>query len=227
MIYRVSVDRFQCIFSAWSEFHPQESTGPPRKCSGLMYQTWVASTALATLWKRKLQVIWFGILRKWPDLFCSNNYCKCLYICHNNWCILSCWADTKSFWCVCVCVCVCVCLCVFKVNVDLLCVCVCVFFFLRSITTYDPLFFPRHTSCFFVNVIYRLPEFYHNCWCVCVLFYFIYFSFRGNLSESEGEMDGPLGEVVLPQEVRGRGNVKAQQSAIRWHKLVAYRWWVN
>ena len=37
----------------------------------------------------------------------------------------------------------------------------------------------------------------------------------GNLSESEGEMDGPHNQVVLPQEVRGRGNVKATQSAIR------------
>ncbi|XP_076461005.1 suppressor of SWI4 1 homolog isoform X2 [Babylonia areolata] len=37
----------------------------------------------------------------------------------------------------------------------------------------------------------------------------------GNMSESEGEMDGPHNEVVLPQDVRGRGNVKATQSAIR------------
>lgn len=37
----------------------------------------------------------------------------------------------------------------------------------------------------------------------------------GNMSESEGEMDGPHNEVFLPQEVRGRGNVKATQSAIR------------
>ncbi|KAK7111937.1 suppressor of SWI4 1 homolog [Littorina saxatilis] len=37
----------------------------------------------------------------------------------------------------------------------------------------------------------------------------------GNASESEGEFDGPHNQVVLPQEVRGRGNVKATQSAIR------------
>ncbi|PVD38432.1 hypothetical protein C0Q70_01047 [Pomacea canaliculata] len=37
----------------------------------------------------------------------------------------------------------------------------------------------------------------------------------GNLSESEGEMDGPHNEVTLPQEVRGRGNIKATQSAVR------------
>ena len=36
-----------------------------------------------------------------------------------------------------------------------------------------------------------------------------------NLSESEGEMDGPHNQVVLPQDVRGRGNIKAAQSAIR------------
>ena len=28
-------------------------------------------------------------------------------------------------------------------------------------------------------------------------------------------MDGPHNQVVLPQEVRGRGNIKAAQSAIR------------
>ncbi len=37
----------------------------------------------------------------------------------------------------------------------------------------------------------------------------------GNLSESEAEMDGPHNEVTLPQEMRGRGNLKAGQSAIR------------
>ncbi|KAL8619200.1 hypothetical protein ACOMHN_049982 [Nucella lapillus] len=41
----------------------------------------------------------------------------------------------------------------------------------------------------------------------------------GNMSESEGEMDGPHNEVVLPQEVRGRGNVKATQSAIRLKEI--------
>lgn len=41
----------------------------------------------------------------------------------------------------------------------------------------------------------------------------------GNFSESENEMDGPHNEVVLPQEVRGRGNVKSTQSAIRLKEI--------
>ncbi|XP_029644080.1 suppressor of SWI4 1 homolog [Octopus sinensis] len=41
----------------------------------------------------------------------------------------------------------------------------------------------------------------------------------GNLSESEAEFDGPLNEVVLPQEVSGVGNKIAKKSAIRLTEL--------
>ncbi|XP_061196910.1 suppressor of SWI4 1 homolog isoform X1 [Saccostrea echinata] len=37
----------------------------------------------------------------------------------------------------------------------------------------------------------------------------------GNLSESEAELDGEHNEVVLPQDIRSRGNIKAAKSAIR------------
>lgn len=37
----------------------------------------------------------------------------------------------------------------------------------------------------------------------------------GNLSESEGEMDGPANEVTLPQKLTSRGNVEAGKSAIK------------
>ena len=35
------------------------------------------------------------------------------------------------------------------------------------------------------------------------------------MSESEAEMDGEENEVILPQQVAGRGNIKAAKSAIR------------
>lgn len=35
------------------------------------------------------------------------------------------------------------------------------------------------------------------------------------MSESEGEMDGPQNQVILPQHIPGRGNIKSAQSAIR------------
>ena len=35
------------------------------------------------------------------------------------------------------------------------------------------------------------------------------------MSESEAEVDGVQRELVLPQDVRGRGNVRMSQSAIR------------
>ncbi len=38
----------------------------------------------------------------------------------------------------------------------------------------------------------------------------------GDLSESEAELDGPHNEVVLPQELAGRGNIQAAKSAIRF-----------
>lgn len=38
---------------------------------------------------------------------------------------------------------------------------------------------------------------------------------RGNVSESEGEQDGPDNEVTLPQSISSRGNLKSTQSAIR------------
>ncbi|XP_064610721.1 suppressor of SWI4 1 homolog isoform X2 [Liolophura sinensis] len=38
---------------------------------------------------------------------------------------------------------------------------------------------------------------------------------QGNVSESEGEQDGPDNEVTLPQSVSSRGNLKSTQSAIR------------
>jgi len=41
----------------------------------------------------------------------------------------------------------------------------------------------------------------------------------GITSESEGEMDGEHNQVDLPQAMPGRGNIKAQQSAIRLHEL--------
>ncbi|XP_048760658.2 suppressor of SWI4 1 homolog [Ostrea edulis] len=37
----------------------------------------------------------------------------------------------------------------------------------------------------------------------------------GNLSESEAELDGEHNEVVLPQDIRSRGNIRAAKSAIR------------
>ena len=38
---------------------------------------------------------------------------------------------------------------------------------------------------------------------------------RGNVSESEGEEMAGEGEVTLPQDLPGRGNIKSEQSAIR------------
>lgn len=38
---------------------------------------------------------------------------------------------------------------------------------------------------------------------------------RGNVSESEGEDMAGEGEVTLPQDLPGRGNIKSEQSAIR------------
>ena len=37
----------------------------------------------------------------------------------------------------------------------------------------------------------------------------------GDLSESEAELDGPHNEVILPQNLSSRGNMKASKSAIR------------
>lgn len=37
----------------------------------------------------------------------------------------------------------------------------------------------------------------------------------GNLSESEAELDGDHNEVVLPQDIRSRGNIRSAKSAIR------------
>ena len=39
---------------------------------------------------------------------------------------------------------------------------------------------------------------------------------RGDVSESEAEMDGEHNEVVLPQNLSSRGNVASQKSAIRY-----------
>ena len=41
----------------------------------------------------------------------------------------------------------------------------------------------------------------------------------GNLSESEAEMDGPHNEVILPQALSSRGNIKSTKSAIRQVEL--------
>ncbi|OWF46469.1 suppressor of SWI4 1 homolog [Mizuhopecten yessoensis] len=41
----------------------------------------------------------------------------------------------------------------------------------------------------------------------------------GNLSESEAELDGPENEVVLPQTITSRGNIKSTKSAIRMTEL--------
>ncbi|KAG1695310.1 Suppressor of SWI4 1 [Nymphon striatum] len=41
----------------------------------------------------------------------------------------------------------------------------------------------------------------------------------GNVSESEGEQDGPENEVELPQSINSRGNVASEQSAIRLIEL--------
>ncbi|XP_067122245.1 suppressor of SWI4 1 homolog [Centruroides vittatus] len=41
----------------------------------------------------------------------------------------------------------------------------------------------------------------------------------GNLSESEAEPDGPENEVVLPQHISSRGNIKSEKSAIRLIEL--------
>ncbi|XP_069124402.1 suppressor of SWI4 1 homolog [Argopecten irradians] len=41
----------------------------------------------------------------------------------------------------------------------------------------------------------------------------------GNLSESEAELDGPENEVVLPQSISSRGNIKSTKSAIRMTEL--------
>ena len=40
-------------------------------------------------------------------------------------------------------------------------------------------------------------------------------AFRDNVSESEGEEVAGEREVVLPQDLPGRGNLKSEQSAIR------------
>lgn len=46
-----------------------------------------------------------------------------------------------------------------------------------------------------------------------------YMTRDGNLSESEGEMDGPANEVTLPQKLTSRGNVEAGKSAIKMHEI--------
>lgn len=42
-----------------------------------------------------------------------------------------------------------------------------------------------------------------------------YLMAAGDLSESEAELDGPHNEVILPQEMTSRGNIKAAKSAVR------------
>ncbi|CAH1795415.1 unnamed protein product [Owenia fusiformis] len=42
-----------------------------------------------------------------------------------------------------------------------------------------------------------------------------YITKGGNISDSEGELDGPHNEVVLPQTIASRGNIKSANSAIR------------
>ena len=42
------------------------------------------------------------------------------------------------------------------------------------------------------------------------------FSLRlGYSSESEAELDGPASEVILPQTIHSRGNIKSAKSAVR------------
>lgn len=43
---------------------------------------------------------------------------------------------------------------------------------------------------------------------------FLFFFFRGDMSESEAEMDGPHNEVELPQDMK-KGKFKATKSAVR------------
>ena len=53
---------------------------------------------------------------------------------------------------------------------------------------------------------------------VCLRLMFILI--RGGASESEGEE--AEGEVILPQDLPGRGNMKQQQSAIKLYEVSIY-----
>ena len=44
---------------------------------------------------------------------------------------------------------------------------------------------------------------------------YVYICFRGQGSDSEGEELAGEGDVILPQDLPGRGNVHSQQSVIR------------
>ena len=46
------------------------------------------------------------------------------------------------------------------------------------------------------------------------------YDFRGQGSDSEGEELGGEGEVTLPQDLPGRGNIHSQQSAIRLSEVL-------
>lgn len=48
-----------------------------------------------------------------------------------------------------------------------------------------------------------------------ILFVYFYFIRGVNLSESEAEQDGEHNITELPQVYSGRGNMRAQQSAVR------------
>ena len=48
------------------------------------------------------------------------------------------------------------------------------------------------------------------------VFDYLNLSFRmGYSSESEAELDGPASEVILPQTIHSRGNIKSAKSAVR------------
>ena len=58
---------------------------------------------------------------------------------------------------------------------------------------------------------------------------YVYVCFRGQGSDSEGEELGGEGDVILPQDLPGRGNVHSQQSVIRLSEVstawrLAVRW---
>ncbi|XP_060589278.1 suppressor of SWI4 1 homolog [Ruditapes philippinarum] len=46
-----------------------------------------------------------------------------------------------------------------------------------------------------------------------------YMNRAGYSSESEVELDGPMNEVVLPQQIKSRGNIKSAKSAVRLTEL--------
>ena len=45
----------------------------------------------------------------------------------------------------------------------------------------------------------------------------------GYSSESEVELDGPMNEVILPQQIKSRGNIKSAKSAVRYSILKILR----